>query len=435
MSGAMRILVTGGYGLIGSACLARLHNAGHDLVATGRSLAGARRSFPYAQWIEAEFTRLNDARAWLPLIAGSDAVVNCVGVLQDGARDDVQRVQVTGTVALFDACARAGVKRVIHISAIGADHQGPSAFARTKAAAEAHLKTLDLDWVILRPAVVLAPAVYGGTALLRGIAAFPGCVPLIAAEARLQVVSIDDVAQTVERAVLSDAPSKVIWDVAHPQVHTLTDVVKAIRAWLGYAPRRVVRLPNVAGKIVAAVADSIGWLGWRSPARTTSLAQLAAGVVGDPNGWMAATGIKPQSLEQILAAQPANVQDRWFARLYLIKPLAIAGLAATAIGTGAAEFVSLWRVAADTSGVSPAIFGRFALPGLVYGAVAVLAGLALLVRMMARAGLVGLLVLTSVNAADYSLKTWYSGDAPMAAIAALPILLTALFILAILDER
>ena len=112
--------------------------------------------------------------AWQPLLHGIDAVVNCVGVLQDGLRDDVQRVQLDGTRALFDGCVRAGVKRVIHISAIGAEPDGPSAFSRSKAGAEAYLKELALDWVILRPALVLAPAVYGGTAMLRGIAAFPG---------------------------------------------------------------------------------------------------------------------------------------------------------------------------------------------------------------------------------------------------------------------
>ena len=65
--------------------------------------------------------------------------MNCVGVLQDGARDDIRRVQVDGTCALFDACAQAGIRRVIHISAIGAEPAGPTAFSRSKAEAEAHL--------------------------------------------------------------------------------------------------------------------------------------------------------------------------------------------------------------------------------------------------------------------------------------------------------
>ncbi len=166
----MRVLVTGAYGLIGSAVLARLHRDGHELVGAGRSLAEARRRFPYARWIEADFARLTAADAWRPLLSGIDAVVNCVGVLQDGARDDMQAVQVAGTGALFDACVQAGVRRVIHVSAIGASGEGPTKFSRTKAQADAHLASLDLDWVILRPGLVLGPAAYGGSAMLRGLA-------------------------------------------------------------------------------------------------------------------------------------------------------------------------------------------------------------------------------------------------------------------------
>jgi len=327
----MRVLVTGAYGLIGAACLARLHAAGHDVVAAGRSLRSARRRLPYAQWIAADFTKLASAEAWQPLLQGIEAVVNCVGVLQDGLRDDVRRVQLDGTKALFDGCVRAGVKRVIHISAIGVAPDGPSAFSRSKAAAEAYLQELPLDWVIVRPALVLGHAVYGGTAMLRGIAAFPGVVPVVNADARMQVIGLDDLTETVARALAPDAPAKTVWEVAHPQVHRLADIVTALRGWLGFPPRRVLALPDVFAKAVAAVADALGFLGWRSPARTTSLAQLNAGVIGDPARWTAETGIAPKSLDQILAARTASVQDRWFARLYLLKPLAILGLAIATI--------------------------------------------------------------------------------------------------------
>src|SRR5262249_56405039 len=77
-----------------------------------------------------------------------------------------------------------------------------------------------------------------------------------------------------------------------------------------------------------------GWLGWRAPPRATAVIQLEAGVIGNPEPWIAATGIKPKSLADILAERPASVQDRWFARLYLLKPLAIVCLALFWIATG-----------------------------------------------------------------------------------------------------
>jgi uncharacterized protein YbjT (DUF2867 family) len=377
----MRVLVTGAYGMIGAAYLARLHAAGYDLVAAGRSIRRARRGLPYARWITADFSELASAEAWQPLLQGIDAVVNCVGVLQDGLRDDVQRVQRDGTKALFDGCVRAGVRRVIHMSAIGAEPDGPSAFSRSKAGAEAYLKELPLDWVILRPALVLGPAVYGGTAMLRGVAAFPGIVPMVCADAGIQVIDLDDLAETVARALAPAAPARTVLEVAHPQVHRLADIVTAIRLWFGFPPRRVLMLPDGFAKVVTAVADGLGFLGWRSPARSTSLAQITAGVIGDPARWMAETGIAPKSLDQILAARPASVQDRWFSRLYWLKPLAILGLAIAAIVPNAERLAAYLGIGASS------FSGRPMLLGAVSSAVALLAGLSLAVRPAARCAL------------------------------------------------
>ena len=271
--------------------------------------------------------------------------------------------------------------------------------------------------------------------MLRGIAAFPFVVPVIHGDSRIQVVSLDDLAETVVRSIAPGAPARVSWQVAHPQVHELADIVTAIRGWLGFPPRRVLRLPDAFAKVVGFIGDAIGWLGWRSPARATSFAQLADGVVGDPAPWMAATGIQPKSLDQLLAARPANVQDRWFARLYLLKPLAIVGLAVTAISAGFAEFLSLWRIAPGALGVSSVLFAVYIVPGLIFGGSAILFGVGLLVRITARPSLIGLLALTVLHAAHYCVTTWHLGYLPLAAISAVPIMLAILFTLAILDDR
>ena len=357
-------------------------------------------------------------------------MVNCVGVWQDGLRDDVQRVQLNGTKALFDGCVRAGVKRVIHISAIGAEPDGPSAFSRSKAGAEAYLKELALDWVILRPALVLGPAVHGGTAMLRGIAAFPGLVPIVRADARIQVIELDDLTETVARALAPVASARTVWDVTHPQVHPLADIVTAIRAWLGFRPRRVVALPNAIACMMARLADALGWLGWRSPARSTSLAQLSAGVVGDPARWVAETGIAPKSLAQILAARPASVQDRWFAQLYLLKPLAILGVAIAAILHSAGFLAFLLR--SHVIGVSPRGVAAVTALGVVY----FLAGLGLLVRSAARCALLVLFMLTLFLLAWGWFKPSISFFWLLDAVAfSFPMLLAILFTLGILDDR
>jgi uncharacterized protein YbjT (DUF2867 family) len=434
----MRVLVTGAYGLIGSAVLARLNRDGHELTAAGRSLDEARRRFPYARWIAADFARLGTVDAWRPLLAGIDAVVNCVGVLQDGTRDDVQAVQVGGTCALFDACVATGVRRVVHISAIGASEQGPTPFARTKATADAHLASLDLDWTILRPGLVLAPAAYGGSAMLRGLAGLPWLTPVIAG--KVQVVSVDDVADTVALCLRGEAPAKaacnkVIWELVHPQVHDLGDVVAALRQWHGFPPRPRPDLTVLQG-VVAMVAEWAGMLGWRSPARATALAQLSAGVTGDPSAWTGATGIAPKSLDAILAERPAAVQDRWFARLYWLKPAAIVALAGFWIATGVIA-LGPGRAAAlgmlSKAGVGPWAAEFWLAAGSLFD---ILAGLALLVRRFARRALQLMLLVSLSYLAVGTLaapELWSDPLGPYTKI--VPVLVATAFTLAILDER
>jgi uncharacterized protein YbjT (DUF2867 family) len=429
----MRVLVTGAYGLIGSAILARLNRDGHELIAAGRSIDAARRRFPYARWIAADFSRLKTADAWRPLLSGVDAVVNCVGVFHDGGGDDVQAVQVEGTCALFDACAAAGVRRFVHVSAIGAAPQAPTAFARTKATADAHLAELDLDWVILRPGVVLAPAAYGGSAMLRGLAGLPWFTPAVAG--RVQVVSIDDIADTAALCLRIDAPARAIWEQVHPQLHDLGDVVAALRAWHGFKPRPRLDLTLMQG-VVALLAEWAGRLGWRSPARATAMAMLSAGVTGDPSAWTRATGINPKSLDAILAEHPASVQDRWFARLYWLKPVAIVALAAfwiatgvIALGPGRAQGMSY--LAKAGFGASAAEFA------LVAGSLIDIAlGLAVLVRRFTRRALqlmllvsAGYLLIGTIAAPE----VWADPLGPYTKI--IPVLLATMFTLAILDDR
>src|SRR5262249_50635878 len=100
-----------------------------------------------------------------------------------------------------------------------------------------HLAGLDLDWVILRPALVLAPAAHGGSAMLRGLAGVPLVTPVAAADSRLQIVSIDDVAATVALSLRPGAAARVTWELAHPQLLTLGALVRTLRDWHGFPPQ------------------------------------------------------------------------------------------------------------------------------------------------------------------------------------------------------
>src|SRR5438105_13367482 len=117
----MRVLVVGGTGLIGGAVIARLIQAGCEVVGIARKTGGAARSVRAARWISIDIAAARRPDDWSPWLAGIDAVVNCAGVLQDSPYESTRAVHVEGITALFAACEFAGIRRVVHFSAIGVD--------------------------------------------------------------------------------------------------------------------------------------------------------------------------------------------------------------------------------------------------------------------------------------------------------------------------
>ncbi|MEE9589604.1 MAG: NAD(P)H-binding protein [Hyphomicrobiaceae bacterium] len=330
----MRILITGATGLIGSHVARRITRAGHAVVGVARSPSWAREHYPDIEWVEGDFRSDTTAAQWRPRLKEIDAVVNCAGVLQDGGGDNLQDVHVNGAAALFAACEELGVRRVVQISAAGADENAPTEFMRSKAEGDQRLMARQLEWVILRPAFVIGRGVYGGTALIRGLAGFPFVTPVADGSQAIQTVDISDVAETVAFCLGPRAPHHQVLTLAHPERLTLEQVVRQTRRWLGFGERATRPVAKPVAELAYRVGDLLGHLGWRSPMRTTARQQLADGVVGDPSHWIAVTGIRPLSFQDWLQRSPSTVQDRWHARLYFLKPVVIAALSLVWIFSG-----------------------------------------------------------------------------------------------------
>lgn len=433
----MKVLVLGGYGLIGSAVVRRLLASGHEVVGLGRDTAQASRTMPAARWITADLATLRTAAAWAPLIAEAapHAVVNCAGALQDGARDAVGAVQSDAIRALVAAAPAAGVRRFVQVSAPRAERSAETEFMRSKGEADAALAASPLEWTILRPGLVLAPQAYGGTALLRAVAALPVVMPLVMSDAVVQTVSVDDVAGAVARAVAAELPSRRTYDLVEAETHTLADVTRAIRAWLGLAPVPLVAVPAPLARGVSVVADALSWLGWRSPLRSTAMTELAAGIRGDAGPWREATGQPLSTLAETLSAMPATVQERWFSRLFLLKPLAIATLAGFWIVTGLvtlADIDAAAEVLTDNDvarGVAQAIafLGALADIGL---------GLAIMVRRWLKPAALGMIALTFAYLAGGTVLApdlWADPLGPL--VKAVPALVLAVVALALAEDR
>ena len=141
----MRILVTGATGFIGRNVATSLIAAGHDVLIGARNASLAFRLFPNREIIACDFAKDFSADAWRPRLADVNVLVNCVGVLQPRRRATAEAIHVQATGALFDACVEAGVKRVVHISALGVDSGLDLTYATSKLAADEHLQSLDLD--------------------------------------------------------------------------------------------------------------------------------------------------------------------------------------------------------------------------------------------------------------------------------------------------
>ncbi len=433
----MRILVLGGYGLIGMAVVRRLSGAGHQVVGLGRDVGRAQRVCPQAGWINADIAGLTTPEGWAPIHAAAkaDAIVNAAGVLQDGARDDVVRVQSTAMQALYRAARPAGVARFVQISAMRATGDASTAFMRTKGEADAALRASDLEWTILKPGLVLAPQAYGGTALLRGLAAFPFVQPLTLADRPVQTVSVADVARAVQISVEGAVPARGDYDLVEDNAHTLGEIVGRMRAWLGLADARALALPGWSARLVSAIADGLGWLGWRSPFRSTAMAEIAAGVTGDPGPWRAASGSGLASLDESLRAMPATVQERWFARLFLMKPLVIGVLSLFWIVSGLVTLRAP-EAAADVltaRGVGSGVAMGIAIVGAV---VDLVLGVGVLVRRVMAQAAIGMIAVTLAYLAG---ATWVAPDLwadPLGPLVkAIPAMVLAGVVLAMAEDR
>lgn len=431
----MRVLVVGAYGLIGSYVVARLLADGREVLAVGRDILTASRRVPEAKWVEADLATTPVA-GWTALLDRIDAVVNCAGALQDSPRDNLCGVHLKGVERLLAACAIAGVGRFVHISAAGLVEAEAMAFGRTKLAAEGVIEASGLDWVILRPGLVIAPAAYGGTALLRGLAAFPLVIPTAYATSLVQVVSVEDVASAVERSLGPDASPRRKIDLVHAEALSLERLLAELRRWLGLRKAPSLRIPTVVASLVGRAADALAYLGWRSPMRTTALAQLKIGVRGDGSAAERELGLELRSLREMLGSWPSGVQERWFAKGYFLKPAVLATLflfwfASGLIGltVGRDEAVAV----VTEAGASPEIaFFAVVAGSLVDMALAI----AVIFRRRSALALQGMLAVSAAYLLGASVlrpDLWLDPLGPL--IKTIPAALLALAALSTLDER
>ena len=339
---ARRVLVLGANGFIGSHVAAALSAVGWTVRAGARRPDAAVRRAPGHEWVAADFRRLTDPADWTSLLSGIDAVVNCVGVLQDGGADDTRVAHVEGPRALIAACQAAGGMRLIHLSAVGADAEAGTDYGRTKAQTETMLAASDLDWLILRPSLVIGRGAFGGSGMVRALAAMPLAIPVVGGDQAVRPIAMDELCGAVVAALNRPKVVHKTLDITGPERVTLIELLQLYRGWLGLPPAPIIRMPRFAAAPVLMIGDLLARLGWFSPLTTTAMRQLDHDVAGREDDWGSRLGVTPRGITAFLSQTPASVQDIWHARLWFVRPVAIVTLGLFWLLTGLITFGPGW---------------------------------------------------------------------------------------------
>ncbi len=288
----MHILLTGASGFIGRHIHQSLLAAGHRVTAASRSSA-----------MPVDFVRDTHAQDWLPRLHGIDAVVNAVGVLRNSRRQPMQAIHADAPCALFDACAQAGVRRVVQISALGiAD--GDTPYASTKKVADAHVLRLTqagaLDGTVVRPSIVFGPGAQG-TELFVTLSRLPLLVlPRQAIEAQVQPLAACDLGDAVAALLGEEAARQHGGRIVHlagARPLPLAAFIASPRVQAGKNAPHVLALPDWMGLLSARMGDAVPLSPWCSQ----TLALLCTDNVADGAALRALIGRAPVPPDALLA--------------------------------------------------------------------------------------------------------------------------------------
>ena len=339
-------------------------------------------------------------------------------------------------MALISAAEAKGIEFFLQISAAGAS-SASSEFMTSKAAADSALSTSSLQHCILRPGLVISRNAFGGTEMMRMIAAIPLVAPSVQDARPIQCVALSDVIEAVSNAVTNPEKHQGRFDLVEAESRLLSQIIDLHRLWLGFPPPLFsVAAPLWAIKPVSLFADMLGWFGWRSPLRRNSIAALINGVSGHADESEPMLGRPALPLPMILqSVGSAGKADRWHARAALLFPFVLASLIVLWLGSA---ILGLTRAdaAADylvIAGMKNSLAHALVLGGsLVDLAIAA----ALLFRPGLRIGLIAAILATlayMIGSLFFRPDLWLDPLGPM--LKTVPVLALCLICLATSDER
>ncbi len=292
-----KVLILGGTGFIGRHVCEKLAQLQCRVTVATRRESNARhlQMLPLVDVVE---LNAHDSLSLAPLLAGHDAVVNLVGILH-GSEAAFEKAHVQLPLELARACEASGLRRIVHISALGASLNSASMYQRSKARGEAVLLSTGLDVTVLRPSVIFGAEDKFLNTFARLQQLFP-VIPLAAAGARFQPVWVEDVASAVLRCLQDPGTAGHILEVCGPEVFTLRQLVELAARYAGVnggKGRPVIALPEPMARLQA-------WLMELAPgepllSRDNLAAMHTDNVASGKLPGLQTLGIKPAALEAI----------------------------------------------------------------------------------------------------------------------------------------
>jgi NADH dehydrogenase len=307
------ILVTGASGFVGSHLVPALLGAGHQVIALARTpTAGetvvGRLPGPRRGDVEVRIGDVTRPESLAPAMAGADAVVHLVALPRDfrgGA--DLRLVNTEGTRAVIAAMWKAGVKRLIHMGAMGVEDDPALHYASSKAKAESLVSDSGLDWTILKPSLQFGEGDGFFNIIASLVRISPGIVPVPGdGSARFQPIHSGDVAMVTVRALADPSTIGAVFELGGPRYWTYKEITREVLTSLG--KRRVIMpMPVVLIRLVAGTAE-LAHIPF--PVATDQLRQLRLDNIGPLDLIPSRFGFEPRAMEGALGYLRAKPRDQ-----------------------------------------------------------------------------------------------------------------------------
>ncbi len=253
--GYLKVAVTGGTGFVGSAIISKLLSKRHEVAVLARNVPGiSSGEHDSTQYVKGNVV---NGEGLVKLVEGKDAVIHLVGIIKETGDNTFEGVHRMGTENVIRAVKDAGVRKLVHMSALGTRMNAASAYHRSKWGGEEAVRSSGLDWTIFRPAIIFGP----GDSFINMLADMMKKTPVMpvigGGENLMQPVYVDDVAGAFSEAVAQSWSTGRVYELGGPDVISFKEIIKTIAQVTG-KKRLLINIPMAIVRPLVGILQSMG---------------------------------------------------------------------------------------------------------------------------------------------------------------------------------